>query len=73
MTTPEAHYRTVTFNHANTKRPVHVVAGTLAYYMWSEPVKAVVVYTTGGGAFPVTETLEEIDQLINQLSKGENK
>ena len=71
MTSPEAHYKVVAFTHANLKRPVNVVAGTLSYFLWSDQVKAMIIFKTGGGQFPVSETEDEIKEKINQLSKGE--
>lgn len=61
------HYRKVTFTHANLKRPVSVIAGTIAFWHWSEPVKATVVYTTAG-ALPVEETDEQITKMIESLN-----
>lgn len=62
-----AHYRVITFEHANLKRPLKLVAGTIVGFHWSEPSKANVIYTAGGLTYPVTETLEQIEEKI----KGE--
>lgn len=64
------HYRRLVFQHANLKRPVHIVAGTIAGYHWSEPTQCNVIYTTAG-IFPVEESLEEIDQKIESLNGPE--
>ena len=60
-------YRVLTFNHANLKRPVHIVVGTIAGYHWSDKAAAVCVYTTGG-VFPVLESEEEIKTMIQQTA-----
>lgn len=62
-----SHYRKIVFHHANLNRPVHIVAGTIAGYHYSEPTKCNIIYTTAG-IFPVSETLEEIDQKIESLA-----
>ncbi len=73
MTTPEAHYQVLVFTHANLKRPVHVVAGTISHYLYSETAKATALYTTGGGIIAVQETVEDIDQRLKTLNlKGGN-
>lgn len=58
-------YDVITFNHANLKRPVNIVRGTIAGFHWSEKAAANCIYTTGG-IFPVIESEEEIKQLIQQ-------
>ncbi len=65
-------FEKVVLSHANLKRPVHIVAGTIAGYHWSEASKATHVYTTGG-IFPVEETPEQIDTKLETLNlKGGN-
>ena len=60
------HYEKVVLNHANLKRPVHIVLGTIAGYHWSDSSAATHVYTTAG-VFPAVEKPEEIDEIINRL------
>lgn len=62
------HYKRLTFQHANLNRPVRIIAGTIAGYHFSEPTKCNVIYTTAG-VFPVSETLEQIDQMIDSLNQ----
>jgi uncharacterized membrane protein len=69
------HYKKLTFQHANLKRPVSVVAGTISMWHWSEPTKSMIVYTTGG-IIPVEETDEQITQMVealNYMPHGEEK
>lgn len=62
------HYRKVLLTHANLKKPLHLVAGTIAGYHHSDASQATHVYTTGG-VFPVNETPEQIDQILGQLDQ----
>jgi hypothetical protein len=60
-------YRRVTFNHANLKRPVQVLIGTIAGYHWSDATASTHVYTTAG-VFPVSETPDQVSVLIDTLT-----
>lgn len=51
-------------------RPVELILGTVAGFEYSDVTKCTQVYTTAG-VFPAQETPEEINKLIDQLTKGE--
>lgn len=59
-------YQTLKFQHANLNRPVFIVRGTIAGFHWSDQGKATYVYTTGG-IFPVSNSVEDVDKIINGL------
>lgn len=59
-------YQTLKFHHANLNRPVFIVRGTIAGFHWSDQGKATYVYTTGG-IFPVANSVEDVDKIINNL------
>ncbi len=63
------HYKKLTFNHANLKRPVSIVAGTIAAWHWSEANACMLIYTTAG-ILPVSETDEEISEKIELLNNS---
>lgn len=66
-------YKKLKLTHATLGRPVHIILGTVAGYHWSETTGSTHVYTPAG-VFPAKESVEEIDGLIDQLTKqGENK
>ncbi len=60
-------FERVVFNHANLKRPVHIVAGTIAGWHFSESTQSTHVYTIGG-VFPVSESPDQIDQVMRELN-----
>lgn len=62
------HYRKVVFTHANLKQPLHLVAGTIAGWHKAPTTGCTHLYTTGG-IFPVDETPEQIDTIIEQLNR----
>lgn len=66
------HYRALTFTHSNLKRPVKIIAGTIAGYHAVPATEATHIYTTGG-IFPVSETPEQIDVIIEQLNSPQGK
>jgi hypothetical protein len=67
-----AFFERIYLTHANLKRKVHVVAGTLAAYHYSEAVKATAVHTIAG-VFPVVESPEEIDIMLDKLATKETQ
>lgn len=60
-------YKTLTFNHANLKKPIYLVLGTIAGFHHSETTQSTHIYTTGG-IFPVVETPEQVISLFNELN-----
>lgn len=73
MTNLSSQYKQLTFQHANLKRPVKVILGTISSYLFSDKVASVCLFTTGG-IIPVIETMEEVERVINAASaaQGEN-
>lgn len=63
------HYKKLKLTHANLNRPVHLVLGTVCMYHWAPKDSCTYVYTPSG-ICPVTETVEEIDGLLDQLTNG---
>ncbi len=57
------HYEKVLLNHANLKRPVHIVAGTIAFWHFAESTQCTHIYTTAG-ILPVVESPEQIDEIL---------
>lgn len=65
-------YTPVVLSHANLQRPVRLILGTIAGYHWSDASKATHVYTTGG-VFPVSETPEDIDKKLSELTQNKGE
>lgn len=63
-------FKKLKLTHANLNRPVHLVLGTVCGYHWSDTSACTHVYTPAG-IFPAKESVEQIDALIEQLTKGE--
>lgn len=61
------HYQKIILTHANLKRPIHLVAGTIAGWHDVPTLGHRHVYTTAG-IFPATETMEQIDSIIESLN-----
>lgn len=66
-------YKRIVLTHANLKRPIHLVMGSIGGYHESPANKCTHVYTNSG-VFPALETPEEIDKLIENetTAKGGN-
>lgn len=62
-------FKRVYLTHANLNKKLHLVAGTIAGYHYSDSSGATHVYTPAG-IFPAKETPEEIDGLLDQLTNG---
>jgi len=58
----------VYLTHANLNQRLHLILGTIAGYHWSDNSKSTHVYTPAG-VFPAKETPEEIDSLIEEITK----
>lgn len=58
-------YRVLVFKHANLKRDVSIVAGTIAGWHYSDASKCTYIYTIAG-IFPVLETEAEINRLLDK-------
>lgn len=68
------HYKKLKLTHANLQRPVHIVLGTISAYHDHKNDNGARMYTavyTTAGIFPAEESIEQIDELINRLTKGE--
>lgn len=67
-------YRRLHLTHANLQRKIHIILGTVAGYHDHKNDQGArmhtAVYTTAG-IFPAVETPEEIDRLIDDITKGE--
>lgn len=65
-------YKRIVLMHANLKRPVHLILGSIAGYHESPANKCTHVYTNSG-VFPAEESPEEINKKIDdELAKGGN-
>lgn len=65
------YFTVLTFTHANLKRPVEVVAGTISFYLYSDKAKANCIFTTGGNIIPVEESLETLKEKIQNLNTNQ--
>lgn len=63
-------FKKLKLTHANLNKPVHLILGTVCGYHHSDATACTHVYTPAG-VFPAKETVEQIDGLIDQLTKGE--
>lgn len=64
-------YKKLYLTHANLNTKLHLLLGTVSGYHWSDKTASTHVYTPAG-VFPAKETPEQIDGLIDLLTKGEN-
>lgn len=62
------HYQKIQLMHANLKKPLHIVAGTVAGYHHSDKAACTLLYTNAG-IFPVLETPEQIDAIIFNIKQ----
>lgn len=65
-------YKKLRLSHANLKRPVHLILGTVSGYHDHKSPEGIRLYTvvyTTAGMFPAEETIEEIDRLIDDITK----
>lgn len=63
-------FKKLHLTHANLNKKLHLILGTVCGYHWSDNSKSTHVYTPAG-VFPAKETPEEIDRLIDEVTKGE--
>lgn len=61
----------VKFTHANLKRDVFINPNLIEAFHWNETTKCMVVYTSKFGAWPVTETEEELIKKLSAVISGE--
>ena len=69
-------FKSLTLTHANLKRPVKVRLGSIGPYHDAHNELNTRIHTnlyTNAGIVPVVETPDEIERLIDELTKGDNK
>jgi hypothetical protein len=56
--------RHLNLTHANLEKDVSINPQLLFGWYWSDSHKATILISTNGGAIPVSETKEKVDQLM---------
>ncbi len=70
LTNGKLDYSRIVLTHANLKKPLNIVMGTIVAFYSSETDKCTHIFTTGGGVFPVVETIEQLNQLMDTTIKN---
>jgi hypothetical protein len=57
---------TITLTHANKNIPIEIYIGQLFAQYYDENLKATILLSTGMTAIPVSETLDQIKEILNE-------